>query len=166
MTAGSTDRTAEGFDAYLEQTIAGVPRPVDWRRVRAVDAPETWAALDAWTRWLVDRYALDIREVPACWYLHGALVQELSALHGACLVAFDRNQAASAAADWHRTLWDARLRLRDWLSRTGCTAREHRDDSPSTWTAPSDAYTTALRTHIETEVQARRSAEIHSAVGP
>ena len=33
-----------------------------------------------WIRWCVRRYGLDHRTIPPCWYQHGALVEELSAL--------------------------------------------------------------------------------------
>lgn len=138
--------SSEDVDALINQQLAAVPRPVDWSRLGPDEAAEQWAALDRWVRWLVARYAVDGREVPPCWYQHGALVEELTGLRGAQQVAWDPTQAASAASDWHRTLWDTRVRLRDWLTRTGCTARSHRPDTVDEWaTSPgSEEYETGL----------------------
>lgn len=164
MSVGANEPTPDDLDAYIERTIGSVPRPLEWRRVRAVDARAEWAALDKWCRWLVNRYALDVREVPPCWYRHGAVVEELSALHGAWRVAYDPTQAASATADWHRALWDTRLRLRDWLSRTGCTVREHRSDTPPAWSAANANYADAFGGHVSADEETRRRAEIHTIV--
>lgn len=124
---------AEELDALVEQVLGRAPRPVAWTRVTAADAPAQWAALDEWVRWLVTRYALDHRDVPPCWYRHGSLVEELSALRGAHTVAFDPSQPAGGAADWHTTFGYARARLQGWNARTGCKSGQHRDDTPAEW---------------------------------
>ena len=135
---------ADDIEAEIALRLGAIPKPVDWRHLDAHAAADEWAALDEWVRWLVQRYELDGRELPPCWHQHGPLVEELSSLRGAHLVAFDPAQAASAAADWHRTLWDSRIRVRDAVSRSGCTERSHNDVSAPTWIAPSGTYAARL----------------------
>ena len=115
------------LDALVDQVLDRAPRPTDWARVPAHEAPMQWAALDAWVRWLVRRYTLDHRDVPPCWYRHGALVQELTALRDAHAGAYHPAQPLGGPADWHQTLGYTRLRCRDWVARTGCKPGEHRD---------------------------------------
>jgi hypothetical protein len=149
------------LDALVEQILGRAPRPVAWTRITAADAPAQWAALDTWVRWLVTRYALDHRDVPPCWYRHGYLVEELSALRGAHLVAFDPSQPASAPADWHTTFGNTRTRIRDWNTRTGCKPAQHRADTPADWAQEPDrsdqAADFAAFTHADR--RARRDAQ-------
>lgn len=151
--------SSEDVDALINQQLAAVPRPLDWSRLAADEAAEQWAALDRWVQRLVTRYALDGREVPPCWYRHGALVEELTGLRGAHQVAWDPTQAASAASDWHRILWDTRVRLRDWLTRTGCTARSHRADTVNEWVTTADGgdYAIGLAGFVRDDVRHRAS---------
>jgi hypothetical protein len=151
------------FDRLFERELSNTP--VDWRRLRSIDAPLMWAELDAWVRWLASRYAIDARELPPCWWSHGALVEELSALRGAHRAALEPSQHPGAALDWHRSLWDSRSRLRDLISRTGCTAREHRASDAPQWTQPSSAYADELAAHVAADTDARHRAELLAALG-
>lgn len=78
--------------------------------------------------WLVARYRLH-RQIPPCWWHHGAHVEELSA----SFVAW-RGVTESAHADpfawtsWHDALGRMLSRFREhWL--TGCTPDRHVDDA-------------------------------------
>lgn len=112
---------------------APVPAPIDWRTVGAIDAPQKWRELSGFVQWLVFRYQLPQNEIPQCWYQHGTLTEELSALHGAHMVCFDETQIATAATDWHRILYEARMRLRDWAATTNCQINDHRPGQPQRW---------------------------------
>jgi len=154
------DIPADALDAEIELRLGAVPRPVDWHRVSAVAAPAEWAALDAWVRWLGARYDLDGRELPPCWHRHGSLVDELSGLHGAHQVAYDPTQAASAAADWHRVLWDTRIRLREWVSRAGCTDRGHNPPVTAGWfTEPDQNYREGFAQTVRDDVHYRETPD-------
>lgn len=83
--------------------------------------------LDLWVDWLVDRYNLDHRTVPACWKRHGELIEELSALHLAWQGNFSTSADATGPLHWHERFAVARERLGDWIARTGCRPGEHRD---------------------------------------
>jgi len=145
-------------DAYIEDALGTIPRPIDWRRLTHDQAASTWAALDTWVRWLVTRYALDHRDVPPCWYAHGDLVEELTALMTAHQAAFDRTGAATGPLDWHQTLATTRTRLQLWAARTGCRHREHRTPTPPAWAAPDAAdYADAFTAHVLSGLATRPS---------
>ena len=91
------DVDAAAVDAMIEQVLARAPRPIDWARLSAEHAAQVWLDLDEWVRWLVTRYALDHRDVPPCWYAHGDLVEELTALWTAHRAAYDRTGARDRA---------------------------------------------------------------------
>jgi hypothetical protein len=129
--------------------------PTDWRRVRGGDALREWAELREWVEWFKTRYALDHRVVPPCWFLHGALVDVLTALRDHHEYAFSELQPATAATDWQRVFRDLEPRLRDWASRTGCTRDEHRPDL----TASSPHDKERWNQHLAEDQQQRRTAE-------
>jgi len=52
------------------------PQPVCWPALEDDEQATRLEELDDWTRWLVNRYALDHRVVPACWAQHGAVLEE------------------------------------------------------------------------------------------
>lgn len=152
----SRDGGLDGTDPFAEFLTAPqqLPRPIRWDDLE----PQAHAAalhdLADWVRWLVVRYAMDQRDVPLCWYRHGALVEELSALRGAWQIAYDPTQPATAAVDWHATLAYGRQRLREWAARTGCRQREHRPDSIEPWAAHPDesGWTTTFYIHLDSIV--------------
>lgn len=110
-----------------------VPRPVRWHLLRGQPAHAQWSRLIPWVAWLTQRYALAPTHIPHCWAHHGALVEELTALHGAYEVAYHDNQAASAMLEWHAMFAMSRGRLREWTSVTGCTRDEHRAATLQAW---------------------------------
>ena len=101
-----------------------------WQKMPVTEAADAWAALSTWVDDLVDRYALD-ETIPACWYAHGAMVEELHALHVAWLAAYTGRGTAPTVdrAVWHELLDRTLTRLREW-DRHGCTGGTHRPDEP------------------------------------
>ncbi len=145
-------------DALVEQVLGGRPRPVVWRRLDAESAGTAWAELDAWVRWLASRYSLDHRDVPPCWFAHGHLVEELSALQTAHRACFDPSASPVAPVEWHQTLAAARTRLQLWAARTGCRQGEHRPDTPPAWAVdPAAIYAADLAAHVQADLAARRA---------
>jgi hypothetical protein len=119
-----TDPTSWSADALL----AGIQSPTDWRRIPPSEVRTAWRDLREWVEWLRDRYTLDYRVVPPCWYRHSALVDVLVALRDHHQYAFSDLQPASAATEWQRVFRDLEPRLREWASRAGCTRDTHRPD--------------------------------------
>jgi hypothetical protein len=101
--------------------------PIAWCSLDREQAREEWAALCGWVDWAVDRYGLTER-VPACWYRHGAICEELSALRAAWLGAYEAPSARpSDGVAWHDMLERVLARVREW-DRCGCSHGTHRDD--------------------------------------
>ena len=107
------------------------PVPLCWPALTEEEREEQLDALADWTRWLVDRYALDHRTVPPCWSQHGALLEELSALRTAWLTAYAVTSTGDAPLEWHAHFAAARQRLAEWVSRIGCRSGEHREQASS-----------------------------------
>src|SRR3954470_18511762 len=129
--------------------------PTNWRHMRSSEAANEWAELRIWVEWFKDRYALNHRVVPPCWYLHGALVDLLTALRDHHEYAFGELQPAIAASEWHRAFRELEPRLRDWASRTGCTRDQHRPDVTVEW--PDDSA--LWKAHVADDEQQRLLAE-------
>jgi hypothetical protein len=145
------------------QEMLDTPAPVTWRinpndPTRTLDADTaraTWDELRDFVDWLVDRYALDHKTVPPCWYLHGALVDELTALWGAWQTAYWPYASAADPAGWMQIFANTRMRLSEWSGRRGCRPDDHRPDRQSG--SVDDSYT--WNTHLTCDVDARHFHE-------
>ncbi|GAC1609918.1 MAG: hypothetical protein NVS3B26_13820 [Mycobacteriales bacterium] len=118
---------------YLLERLADHPTsdsgPVRWARLDSEQAADQWVLLIAWVDWLRDRYGLH-ESVPACWYAHAPLVEELSALRTAWAGAFLSADARPGdPIAWHEILDRTIGRVRRW-DRTGCSDGTHRADLP------------------------------------
>ncbi|MBX9243571.1 hypothetical protein ICW40_01970 [Actinotalea ferrariae] len=118
---------ADGFfpDAALYQP-SGPPVPLLWAAHTPEEQQHYLDELQTWVTWLADRYRLDGRYVPECWTKHWELIEELSALHLAWEAAYATTSHADAPLTWHERLGHARVRLAEWVARSGCRAAEHR----------------------------------------
>jgi hypothetical protein len=118
---------------------AGMPWPLRWDDLDRDAAAQAWAWLIGWVGWLVDRYEI-AEEIPACWYRHGPLIEELTALAAGWHTAYDDNARGDEPLIWHERLARSRARLRDWDDFTRCRNGEHTDHTldlrwPDDWTA-------------------------------
>jgi hypothetical protein len=115
-----------------------------WSTLTGEEAALAWATLIGWVDWLTTRYGLS-EVVPGCWYRHGVLVEELTALRAAWNAAYtDPRARPSEPALWHDLLARALSRIRDW-DRQGCAGGIHRDD---------------VQLPVEPEVLADRAAHV------
>jgi hypothetical protein len=99
-------------DVDFELPATTLGSVVDWRTLKDADAPTAWNALREWVEWFTVRYDIPESMVPACWFRHSHLVDELSALHAAHLAAFDVSDSGFGPIGWHGRLSEARPRLR------------------------------------------------------
>lgn len=78
-------------------------RPPCWVDLTQEEAREAWRALYEWLRdVLFARYPIKEEQLPPCWYLHPAAVEELSWLHTAWCAAYrNPNASPTAAGEWH-----------------------------------------------------------------
>lgn len=122
-----------------------------WQAMSPARAAEAWTALVDWVDELLERYALD-ESIPTCWYAHGAMVEELHALHVAWLGAYTgRAGQPMDRAFWHEVLARTLSRIREW-NRHGCAAGTHRPDEP---VAPTEAQLTQRASFVHADLQAR-----------
>jgi hypothetical protein len=91
-------------------------RVTNWRTLEDEDAPQVWTDLRDWVIWFTHRYNIATRKIPSCRYKHGALVEELSALHTAWLVSYDSLDAGYGPIGWHERLAVAIPRLATWYN--------------------------------------------------
>lgn len=131
-------RELSGFDPLSRygssRPIGGVV--VNWRELPDEDAVEHWRALRSWVEWFTVRYNIAISVVPNCWWRHGHLVEELSALHTAHVAAFDPSDAGFGPIGWHERLAIAQPRL----SRAyggGCS-NGHKPTRARSWSQATD----------------------------
>lgn len=100
-------------DGRREPGMLGIT-VVDWRTLADERAPEAWGELAGFVDWLTRRYQIPARKIPPCWWRHGALVEELSALCTARLVSFDKLDAGYGPIGFHERLGAALPRLALW----------------------------------------------------
>ena len=108
---------------------------MDWRHLSGAEARQAWTALREWVEWFTIRYDVPISIVPTCWWKHGHLVEELSALHIAHLASFDRNDTGYGPLGWHERWAAAQQRLQ--RAGGGCTSQHH-EMKPRSWDAATD----------------------------
>lgn len=143
----------------FDELIGELRSPTDWRTIGPADAAQAWDQLREWVTWFKDRYALDHRVVPPCWYLHPALVDLLTALRDHHHHAHSDTALATDALAWQRAFAETEPRLRDWASRTSCPSDQHRDDLTAAWPADTerwDAHVNRDRTERIRREQAQR----------
>jgi hypothetical protein len=116
--------------------------PTHWPSLLPDDARQAWADLRDWVEHLVDRFGLETRTVPPCWYQHNTVVEALSALRDHERISFAPSASPSAAVDWFRALREIEHRLNEAGARTSCSVNEHRPDPPRTWATDLAQWTT------------------------
>lgn len=133
-------------------------RVVRWAELDADAAAQAWQQLGDWVSWLTDRYAL--REIPVgCWWRHGMLVEELTALWLAWQTSHAPAADATAPLIWHEHLDRFRDRVRLRLQQQGnCVSAGHQDRTPPTYAGAVEQF----RRHVTADVAARLTAARHS----
>ncbi|NYE18018.1 hypothetical protein [Microbacterium immunditiarum] len=135
-----SNRRGDARNQFDPRSRAGSSEPigahaVDWRRLGDENAAAEWRMLRDWVEWFTVRYNIAVSVVPDCWWRHGALVEELSALHIAHLASFDSSDGGYGAIGWHEHLSLALPRLT--RAGAGC-ASGHTDSKPRSWSNRTD----------------------------
>ncbi len=113
--------------------------PMCWSANLKAEQDKALKELRTWSERLVRRYALGHRTVPPCWAEHGALVEELSALHTAWAKAFAAASTADEPLRWHGDYAAARRRRADWAAWSGRRVGEHRPEPTPRGRSPCQA---------------------------
>ncbi|WP_216895615.1 hypothetical protein [Nocardia alni] len=106
-----------------------VPCRYSWPDLDFAGKAALWQDLADWVDWLRQRYQLGSR-IPACWWRHEAVVEELTALMAAHIAAYTcpPAQAELAREDltaWHtQWFWPTVERLTRISDFTGCRPTE------------------------------------------
>jgi hypothetical protein len=140
--------------------IGDLQGPTHWPSLLPDDARQAWADLRDWVEHLVDRFGLETRAVPPCWYRHNTIVEALSALRDHERISFAPSASPTAAVDWFRALREIEHRLSEAGARTQCSVNEHRADPPRTW----QTNQTQWRTFIEDDIRDRDRHIIHEDI--
>jgi hypothetical protein len=141
---------------FTSQTSSSGPSPSPaaahvWHTLTCTEAARAWTTLSCWVDWLVERYQLT-ETLPACWYRHGAMIDELDALRAAWTGAYlDPTARPPDPALWHQLLANTLIRVRGW-DRYGCVSGTHHDDVAS---ATDDQSRQARDRYLEADVDAR-----------
>ena len=130
--------------------------PTHWPSLLPDDAPQAWANLRNWVEALVDRFGLETRVVPPCWFRHNTLVEALTALRDYERICFAPNASPTGAVDWFRALREIEHRLAEACARTQCSVNDHRPDPLRTWLTDQSQW----RTFIEEDVHDREQQVI------
>lgn len=133
---------------------------VNWRDLDDNQAHTEWVGLRAWVEWLTVRYELPVSMVPNCWWRHGSLVEELSALYAAHQAAFDETDGGLGPLNWHERFSTALPRLT--RAYGGGCSNEHDSLRPRSWSNVTDeeewdAWTN--RSHAEQPARAAQRRE-------
>ena len=127
-----------GFDPNSRASGSGIIGGLvtNWHELSDAEAAQRWEALRAWVEWFTVRYNVPISVVPDCWWRHGAIVEELSALHTAHHAAFDLSDSGFGPIGWHERLAIAIPRLNRAYGG-GCN-NGHKPTRPRSWAHATD----------------------------
>ena len=126
-----------GFDVDpFEKAFGQLAGPVHWPSLTETERIQGFADLREWVEQLVDRFAIEIRVIPPCWYRHNGMVEALSALRDHERACYAETASPTGAVDWFRALRDIEARLIELASKTQCSAHEHRGEVNRAWVGP------------------------------
>ncbi|MFC1435341.1 hypothetical protein ACEZDB_32345 [Streptacidiphilus sp. N1-3] len=137
--------TQQGEQAEAER-VPGVA--VSWHKLSPQQRTVLWPEFVLWTLWLADRYELTNDQVPRqCWWRHGAVVEELTALWTSHQSAYAAEEdAGSAPYLWQDALSRAIERIgRLWLG--SCRNGQHKDRHRTPWAGEEPYLEEILQLH-------------------
>jgi hypothetical protein len=154
------------------ESLADAMRPspsakvIRWADLDAEAAEEAWSGLRRWVSWLLDRYA--VKEVPrGCWWRHGLLVEELTALWLAWQAAFGEKADATSPLIWHEHFDRARDRIRQRLQQQGnCSSGEHHEPVPQQPVRGQDAEDEEFAAFVDADIAGRPAASPEPSAEP
>ncbi|MEO3753588.1 hypothetical protein [Streptomyces sp. B6B3] len=135
LTALERNRATTTGGRTAEPAAERVPgSAVCWHALGERERSALWPEFVRWVVWAADRYELTNDQLPrACWWQHGAVVEELTALWTSHRSAYSGDEDAGAAPYlWQDALARAIERIgRLWIGT--CRNGHHRDRHRQTW---------------------------------
>ena len=120
----------------FEKAFGQLAGPVHWPSLTETERLQAFGDLREWVEQLVDRFAIEVRVIPPCWYRHNGMVEALSALRDHERACYAETASPTAAVDWFRALRDIEARLIELACKTQCSAHEHRGEVSRAWVRP------------------------------
>ncbi|KNE83364.1 hypothetical protein AB0B04_19490 [Streptomyces xinghaiensis] len=108
--------------------------PVVWHKVSDDERPALWSEFTSWVIRMADLYELTTEQLPhACWWEHGSVVAELTALWTGWESAYGNEEDAAASTYLWQDAWSRGIERigRMWLGE--CTNGYHHEKSRTTW---------------------------------
>ncbi|MFB6984517.1 hypothetical protein [Streptomyces sp. NPDC056304] len=108
--------------------------PITWHKVNEDEREELWDKFATWVIRMADTYELTTEQLPhACWWEHGAVVAELTALWTGWESAYGNEEDAAAGPYLWHDAWSRGIERigRTWLGE--CTNGYHQQKSRTTW---------------------------------
>lgn len=123
---------------------------VNWRTLRGETIHLEWEALRSFVEWFTFRYEISHSVVPVCWWKHGPLVEELSALLTAHTVSFDSRDTGLGPIQFQDYVHSSFARLR--RAYGGECNSGHDPARPPSWSNVTDeqewkSWTTQAHAH-------------------
>ncbi|MFI9772762.1 hypothetical protein ACIHJG_38880 [Streptomyces sp. NPDC052415] len=130
---GTAKQSTSGEDGGGDS--ARVPgAPIAWHKVKEDDRVPLWSEFTAWVIRMADTYELTTEQLPhACWWEHGAVVAELTALWTGWESAYGNEEDAAAGPYLWHDAWSRGIERigRSWLGE--CTNGYHQTKSRTVW---------------------------------
>ncbi|MCZ1012274.1 hypothetical protein [Streptomyces lydicus] len=130
---GASKQGSSGEDGDDEGSrVPGAP--VLWHKVPEEQREALWGEFTAWVIRMADLYELTTEQLPhACWWEHGGLVAELTALWTGWESAYNNEEDAAAGPYLWQDAWSRGVERigRMWLGE--CTNGYHREKSRIVW---------------------------------
>ncbi|WP_331752214.1 hypothetical protein [Streptomyces chartreusis] len=108
--------------------------PIVWRKLEDPERSDLWVEFTGWVFDIADQFELTVDQLPRdCWWLHGGVVEELTALWTSHRSAFEiKDDSGASVYLWHDAFARALDRIsRSWLGE--CTNGYHQPRSRERW---------------------------------
>ena len=108
--------------------------PVVWRKLEDPERSDLWTEFTGWVFDIADQFELTVDQLPRdCWWQHGGVVEELTALWTSHRSAFEiQDDSGASVYLWHDAFARAIDRIsRSWLGE--CTNGYHQPRSRERW---------------------------------
>lgn len=130
---GVANQGASGEEGGSDSTRAP-GAPIAWHKVKEDEREKLWGEFAGWVIRMADTYELTTEQLPhACWWEHGAVVAELTALWTGWESAYGNEEDAAAGPYLWHDAWSRGIERigRTWLGE--CTNGYHQTKSRIVW---------------------------------